>query len=155
MKINAHNVDEYLEQTDPKWKDVMRKMRAFIKQNIPKAFEETLNHNMVGYVVPLRVYPKGNLGNPNEPLPFINIAAQKDHIALYHMGLNGNEAVRSWFLSEYERTMGKKADLGKSCVRFKQEEDIPYDLIKILLKKINAEEYIIMYERNASQAKEQ
>ncbi len=153
MKINANNVDEYLEQTDPKWKDMMRTMRAFIKKNIPKAFEETLSHNMVGYVVPLRIYPRGYLGNPKEPLPFISLAAQKDHIALYHMGLYGNEAIKDWFVKEYERTMERKPDMGKSCLRFKKEGDVPFDLLKELLRKINAEEYIILYEQTAGKAK--
>jgi hypothetical protein len=147
MKSSAATVQEYLSTLDPKWQSSVIKLRDIVKKNIPKGFDETMSYGMIGYVVPHSIYPKGYLSNPKEPLPFINIAAQKNHVALYHMGLYGEQKLKDWFVAEYEKSMKKKIDVGGACIRFRKAEDIPFDLIAELVRKIDVHEWIELYEK--------
>jgi hypothetical protein len=144
MKSSANTVEDYIESIDEKWKDPIKKLRNIIKKNIPKGFEETMNYGMIGYVIPKSVYPDGYHSNPKEPVPFINLAAQKNHIAIYHMGLYGKEKLRDWFIKENEKE-NKRVDIGGSCIRYKKEEDIPYKLIEELVKKVDLKTYLGYY----------
>ena len=101
---------------------------------------------MIGYVVPHSIYPDGYRSSPDLPLPFVNIASQKNHIALYHMGLYANPEILEWFVREYPKHSQSKLDMGKSCIRFKKPEQIPFDLIGHLMKKISVKKWIEVYE---------
>ena len=101
---------------------------------------------MIGYIVPLELYPYGYHCTSNTPLPYINIASQKNFVVIYHMGLYMKPELMEWLVVEYEKIYSKKLDVGKSCIRFKKESDIPFKLIKKLVKKISIKEYILMYE---------
>jgi len=101
---------------------------------------------MIGYVVPHKIYPKGYHVSPEKPLPFMNIASQKNHIALYHMAIYMFPEVLEWFKDEYSKRVDTKLDMGKSCIRFKNPDKIPYELLEELFKKIRVEEYIKKYE---------
>ena len=103
---------------------------------------------MIGYVVPLSIYPSGYHCNTKLPLPFISVASQKGHVAIYHMGLYANEELMEWFTSEYPKYSKKKLNMGKSCVRFKKVEDIPYQLIGELVSKMTVEDWVKCYEEN-------
>lgn len=65
----------------------MENLRKVIASSLPDGFEETFTYDMVSYVVPLSIYPKGYHAKEGEPLPFISIASQLNYIALYHMVL--------------------------------------------------------------------
>jgi uncharacterized protein YdhG (YjbR/CyaY superfamily) len=146
MQSTAPNVDEYIDKLDPKWKAGIIKLRNIIKRNIPKGFVETMSYGMIGYVVPHSKYPDGYHVTPKLPLPFINVAAQKNYIAFYHMGLAGNQKLKEWFIDEYQKVYKRKMDMGKGCFRFSKEEIVPYDLIKELVQKISVDTYIQKYE---------
>jgi len=123
-------------------------LRATIKKNLPKGFKETMNYGMIGYVVPHSKYPGGYHVDPKLPLPFINIASQKNFIALYHSGIYADPKIHDWWVKEYPNHAKRKLDMGKSCVRFKKIDDIPYDLIGELCQKISMEDWIATYEKN-------
>jgi uncharacterized protein YdhG (YjbR/CyaY superfamily) len=146
MQNTASSVDEYIDKLDPKWKAGIVKLRNIIKKNISNGFMETMSYGMIGYVVPHSKYPKGYHVTPKLPLPFINLAAQKNYIALYHMGLSGNKDLKEWFIDEYQKAYNRKMDMGKGCFRFSKEENVPYDLIKELVQKISVDKYIQKYE---------
>jgi hypothetical protein len=97
-------------------------------------------------VVPHQLYPAGYHCDPKLPLPFINIAAQKNFIALYHMGIYANTQLLAWFTAEHTKRVKGKLDIGKSCIRYKKAENIPYDLIGELMQKITVKEWIEGYE---------
>lgn len=101
---------------------------------------------MPTFVVPLNTYPKGYLNRTDEPLPFISIGVQKNHIALYHMGLYGMEELKEWFEREYAKRVPTKLNMGKSCIRFTNTKTIPYDLIGELSEKVTVKEWINKYE---------
>ena len=121
-------------------------LRETILQNLPDGFSETISYGMIGYVVPHSVYPGGYHVESLQPLPFIHIASQKNYIALYHMGLYSDKELMDWFLKEYAAYSKSKPDMGKSCIRFKQVDNIPYKLIGKLVSKMSAGEWIKIYE---------
>lgn len=143
-------VEEYINNLEGDRKIAIEKLRQIIKENIPKGFEETISYKMIGYVVPHSIYSKGYHCNTKLPLPFINIASQKSYIAIYHSGIYADKKLLDWFVSEYNKNYDKKLNMGKSCIRFKKTEDIPYNLIGKLATKMNVEEWITLYEKNIS-----
>ena len=126
----------------------MNKLRTIILENIPQGFSEVMSYGMIGFVVPHAIYPAGYHCDPKLPLPFINLASQKNFIALYHMGLYSNKNILDWFIAEYPKHSSSKLDMGKSCIRFKDSEKIPYDLIAELVKKMSVKDWIRIYEGN-------
>lgn len=148
MTIDANTVDEYIEKVPEDRKIPISKLRDTVRSNLPAGFEECINYKMIGYVVPHSIYPEGYHCDPKLPLPFINLASQKNYIALYHSGLYANTTLLDWFVSEYPKHTATKLDMGKSCVRFKKIEDIPYDLIAALCEKMTVNDWINLYEKN-------
>jgi uncharacterized protein YdhG (YjbR/CyaY superfamily) len=146
MLINAKTPDEYINQLPEERKLVVEKLRKIIHENLPDGFVETINYGMIGYVVPHSIYPKGYHCDTKQPLPFINIASQKNFIALYHMGIYADKALYDWFVKDYPNYCKTKLDMGKSCIRFKKMNDIPYKLIAELAKKVSPQDWIKLYE---------
>lgn len=146
MTTKATTVDEYMKQLPDDRKEAIIQLRNIFLTHLPEGFDEMINYGMIGYVVPHSIYPKGYHCDPKLPLPFINIASQKNFIALYHMGIYANPELLAWFTTEYPRHTKAKLDMGKSCVRFKKPEQIPYTLIEELAKKISPEDWIKLYE---------
>ena len=147
MQIKANTVEEYMSQLPEDRKQPMQSLRDIIKKNLPTGFEETISYGMIGYVVPHSIFPAGYHCKPEEQLPFLNIASQKNFIALYHMGIYANEALLQWFLAEYPKYSKSKLDMGKSCIRFKKPDQIPLELIGELATKISVNEWIDMYQK--------
>ena len=145
MKIEAQSVQEYLENLPEERKEPIEKLRKIISENLPNGFEEQLSYGMIGYVVPKSIYPKGYHCTPELPLPFLSIASQKNSINLYHMGIYADEKLLNWFQEEFPKHSKKKLDMGKSCMRFKKPEDIPYELIGELARKMTPQDWIEMY----------
>ena len=138
---------DYLENISEERKPIINKLRKVIKNAMPSGFEECLSYKMIGYVVPFKTYPNGYHCNPKLPLPFVSLASQKNFIALYHMGIYANPEIHNWFVAEYPKHCKYKIDMGKSCIRFKKMEDIPFDLIAELMKKYTVEEWINTYDK--------
>lgn len=148
MTIKANSPEEYLEKVPEERKEALSKLRETILANLPEGFEETMLYNMVAYVVPLSTYPNGYHVNPSTALPFINFASQKNFIALYHMGIYANEDLMKWFVNEYPKHCKTKLDMGKSCIRFKKVDALPFELIGELISKMSMQEWIDIYEEN-------
>ncbi len=147
MQSKALTPEKYMEELPEDRKATMKKLRTTILENLPKGFEEVMSYGMIGYVVPHSIYPPGYHCDPKLPLPFINIASQKNFIAVYHMGLYANEQLLQWFLAEYEKLSAGKLDMGKSCLRFKPAKPIPYEIIGKLVSKVKPEEWVSIYEK--------
>lgn len=146
MKYQASSPDDYISQLPPDRVEPMNKLRAAIQDNIPDGFEETMSYGMIGYVVPHSLYPDGYHCSPELPLPFLNIASQKNFIAVYHSGIYAVPEIHDWFIAEYPKHSKRKLDMGKSCIRFKKMDDIPFDLIGELCSKLTPIEWIKHYE---------
>lgn len=146
MTYEADTPKEYIEQLPKERQEVVEKLRTVIKKNLPTGFKEGILYKMIGYFVPLSKYPNGYHCQPGTPLPFINIASQKNSVNLYHSGIYSNPALFNWFVAEYPKHCKRKLDMGKSCIRFKKMEEIPYDLIGELCSKLTVDEWINIYE---------
>ncbi len=146
MQYDASTPEEYLDLIPEERKAPMKKLREVILKNLPQGFEEGMNYKMLGYYVPHSVYPPGYHCDPKLPLPFMNIASQKNFIGVYHMGVYANPELYDWFVTQYAKHCKFKLDMGKSCVRLKKMDDIPYALIGELASKMTAKEWINMYE---------
>ena len=146
MKIDAISPENYVEQLSDERKLAISKLRQTILSNLPKGFKEEMSYAMIGYVIPHSIYPPGYHCNPKLPLPFINIASQKNFIAFYHMGIYAEKEIQDWFTSEYPKHSELKLDMGKSCIRFKKPEQIPFELIGELVQKITVKKWIEIYE---------
>ncbi|WP_430928283.1 DUF1801 domain-containing protein [Polaribacter marinivivus] len=146
MTYEANTPEEYVAQIPEERKPIISKLRKIIKDNLPKGFEEGLNYKMLGYYVPHSIYPEGYHCDPKLPLPFMNLASQKNSINLYHSGVYAKKELYDWFVAEYPKRSKRKLDMGKSCIRFKKTDDIPYDLIAELCRKLTVNEWINIYE---------
>jgi len=148
MSTNAITPDEYIADLPPERKGPMEKLRKVILDNLPEGFEETISYGMIAYVVPHKHYPQGYHVNPKEPLPFLSIASQKTYIAMYHNGMYTYKPLHDWFVSSYPSFTKVRLDMGKSCVRFRKADQIPYDLVAQLVQKMEMKQWINLYEKN-------
>jgi len=147
MHSQATTVKQYIDSLPNERREVINNLRETLLKNLPKGFEEQMSYGMPGFVVPHTVYPEGYHVNPSLPLPFISYAAQKNHIALYHMAIYSFPDLLHWFKTEYLNHSTTKLDIGKSCIRFKNPENIPFNLIAQLASKITMQEWIEKYKR--------
>ena len=146
MQSKTHSPSAYIDELPQERQAVVSRIRQVILDHIPKGFEEMMNYGMIGFVVPHSIYPSGYHCTPELPLPFVSLASQKNFIALYHMGMYADKALLDWFVDAYQKHCKRKLDMGKSCVRFKYLDDIPYDLIGELVSKMTPQEWIELYE---------
>ncbi len=147
MQSTAQTVDQYIHELPSDRKHVMQTLRTTIASSIPTWFVETMQYGMIARVVPHTIYPAWYHCKPTDPLPFLALASQKNFIALYHMGIYADEAILQRFQQEFPRYSKKKLDMGKSCIRFKDINHIPYDLIAKLVQKMTVKERITLYEK--------
>ena len=147
MQSKATSPEEYIDEMPEERKKAFAKLRSVIKKNLPKGFREGMGYGMMGWSVPHSVYPPGYHCNPNNPLPFMSIASQKNFIAVYHMGVYADPALLKWFTTAHAKASNKRLDMGKSCIRYKNPGDIPFELIGELASKITPEEWIAIYEK--------
>ncbi|MFF2014852.1 DUF1801 domain-containing protein [Paenibacillus sp. NPDC058177] len=146
MKYDASSPEDYIHQLPEERKQAIKALRKTVLGNLPEGFQETMGYDMIGYVVPHSIYPSGYHAKPEEPLPFISLASQKNHIAFYHMGIYIFPEVLTWFQEEYPKHVQTKLDMGKSCIRFKNPAAIPYNLLAELCRKITLTDYLQKYE---------
>jgi uncharacterized protein YdhG (YjbR/CyaY superfamily) len=138
--------DAYFDQLPEDRKAAMNQLRETIKKNLPKGFVESFDYKMPGFSVPHSLYPEGYHCDPKIPLPFVSIASQKNFIALYHMGMYANPSLLKWFEEEFPKHSKTKLDMGKSCIRFKKPDAIPFDLIAELMTKMTPQDWIQLYD---------
>ena len=141
-------IKKFIESLPEDRQQAIYTLRKTVLDNIPDGFEENFKSNMLHYTIPLTIYPDGYHCTKNTPLPFISIASQKNFIALYHMGIYADKNLYDWFIQEYPKYCKTKLDMGKSCIRFKKMEEIPYPLIAELMQKMTVEDWVGLYEKN-------
>lgn len=146
MKSTAKTPDEYINDLPDERKPTMSKLRTTVLDNLPTGFEECIAYGMLGYVVPHSIYPAGYHCDPKLPLMFMSIASQKNAISFHHLGIYSDQKLLDWFILEYPKHCKTKLDMGKGCIRFKKLEDIPFNLIAELTRKITPQQWIAQYE---------
>ena len=147
MKSQATTVRAYLAELPPERRQTLATVRETILKNLPAGYEEGMQYGMIGYFVPHRVYPAGYHCDPQQPLPFAGLAAQKNYLSLYLMCIYGHPEHETWFRQAWTKT-GKKLAMGKSCVRFKTLEDVPLSVIGRAIKRVPVKKFIAYYEES-------
>jgi hypothetical protein len=146
MKANGNTVEAILANVPEERVEAFNKLHEVIMKNLPKGFVAGISYGGLGYVIPHSLYPDGYHCKPSEPLPFAGIASQKGSINFYHMGIYADQDLLNWFVSEYPKHSQQKLDMGKSCIRFKKMDQIPYELIGSLMQKMSSQDWIDKYE---------
>lgn len=146
MQSKAATVTDYIAELPADRQKAIKELRRVINKNLPKGFKESMGYGMMGWSVPHSIYPAGYHCNPKDPLPFMGLASQKHFIAVYHMGVYADPKLLKWFTDAHAKASPKRLDMGKSCIRYKKPEDIPYALIGELASKITVEQWIDRYE---------
>jgi len=148
MQIQSISVEDYISQIPEERQEVFKKMFDTVNDNLPQGFKQGVSYGMIGWNVPLETFPAGYHCTPGSALPFISMASQKNFIALYHMGMYAKPELLDWFVAEFPKHSKRKLDMGKSCIRFKKIDEIPFELIAELSKKMTVDEWINIYENN-------
>jgi uncharacterized protein YdhG (YjbR/CyaY superfamily) len=148
MTSKATTPEEYIAELPEDRVEAITKLRKVVNDNLPKGFKEEMSYGMIGYVVPHSIYPDGYHCTPKLPLPFMSFASQKNSVNFYHMGIYAKPELLNWFKTEYPKHCTTKLDMGKSCIRFKKMDQIPFELITELVKKMSVEDWIKCYEAN-------
>jgi hypothetical protein len=148
MSTSITAIPEYLATLTSDEQAVVNKIYNILKKNLPKGFTPIMQYGMISFVVPHKLYPAGYHCKPSEPLPFVGLASRKNMVSIYHMGIYASKDLLQWFTKAYEDLQIGKLDMGKSCIRFKKPEKIPYQLLAELCKKITVEDWISLYEKN-------
>lgn len=146
MQVDTKSINDYLNSLSPDRAEAMTSLFNSIKKSLPKGFEATMAYGMITFVVPFSLYPKGYHCKPEQQLPFISIASQKNFVAIYHMGIYAKPDLLNWFTDAYAALKIGKLDMGKSCIRFKKPETIPFKLIEELCAKMSPNDWITCYE---------
>ena len=150
MATKANNVEEYVAALPEDRREVITAIREVILKNLPKGYEEGMQWGMPSCFVPLSAYPAGYNCQPDQPLPFVGFASQKNNMAFYGFCIYMDEELKNRFVEEWKNT-GKKLDMGKSCVRFKKLEDVPLKVIGDAVKRVPMKKYIKQYEEQLQQ----
>jgi len=138
----ASTVEEYLQELPEDRAAVVSEVRDVILKSLPRGYEETMNWGMIAYEIPLERYPDTY---NKQPLMYMALAAQKNHYAVYSSGVYMDPLGESWLASEFEKA-GKKLDMGKSCIRFRELESLPLEVIGKVAASQSVEEFIEAYE---------
>ncbi|MEL6610538.1 MAG: DUF1801 domain-containing protein [Bacteroidota bacterium] len=151
MRIDADSVEDYLSKLPDDRADAMSRLVQLFRDHLPVGFEERLQYGMPSFVVPHRTYPDGYHCDPSLPLPFVSVGNQKRHIGLYHSGLYAMPDLLEWFTSSWPAHVPTKLDMGKSCIRLKRMDTIPYALLQELAVRVTPEAWVDVYEANVKQ----
>ncbi len=148
MKTDEKPIDDLFTNLAPEYAEPFKKLHQAVSDNLPTGFETIVGKGTIEYVVPHTLYPAGYHCNPKSPLPFASIAPRKNSIHLYHMGVYADHELLEWFQAEYPKHDKRKLDMGKSCIRFKKPDEIPFDLIGQLMRKMTVNQWIELYQKN-------
>lgn len=151
MQSQAKTVSAYLAELPPDRRAALEAVRRVILANIDPAFEERMGYGMIGYAVPHSIYPAGYHCDPKQPLPFMGLASQKNHMSVYLMSLYGESSDEKWFRAAWAKT-GKKLDMGKCCIRFRKLDDLALDVIAEAVRRVPVQTYIERYEAARAEA---
>ncbi|MFG0274169.1 MAG: DUF1801 domain-containing protein [Phycisphaerales bacterium] len=145
MQSKAATVEAYLDSLPPDRREVIERVRAVINDNLPAGYAEGMQYGMIGWFVPHGVYPKGYHCDPKQPLPFVSLASQKNHMAVYLCTVYMTPEEQAWFERAW-KAAGKRLDMGKSCVRFKSLDGVALEVLGEAVARWPAPKFVAAYE---------
>ena len=142
--MTPSTVAQYLAALPADRRAALSAVRKVINENLPDGYEEGMQFGMIGWYVPLSMYPAGYGENPKVPLPLVALASQKSGMVLHFLCFYGHPTLSTWFTSEYKKS-GKKLDMGKACVRFKKLDDLALDVVGRAVARVPVKEHMANY----------
>ena len=139
-RSNAKTPADYLKELPVDRRREISRVRTMVRKHLPDGYREVMNFGMITYEVPLSRHPKSYNG---QPLCFAALAAQKNYLSLYFMPTDAKVLGR---LKAAFKQAGKKLDMGKSCIRFKQADDLPLDAIGAEIAAVPLDKYVAYIE---------
>ena len=144
VSSKAATPEGYLAELPPERRELISRLRDLVNANLPDGYVERMSWGMIGWELPLELYPKTYNG---QPLVYAGLAAQKNHNALYLNCIYASEE-RTQRLREAYAAAGKKLDMGKSCIRFRKTDDLAEDVLADAIASVPVEDFIAEYERS-------
>ena len=142
MRRAANTVEQYLSSLPADRRAQIAPVLDVVRANVPRGYEEGVQHGMICWYIPLSRYPDTY---NKAPLGLVSLAAQKNNNALYLMTVYGDPRLEASFRAGF-KAAGKKLDMGKSCVRFKTADALALDVIGDTLQQVSVDDYIAKYE---------
>ena len=142
VSSRAATVADYLAELPADRRAEIGRVRDLINDALPGGFREGMGYGMIGWVVPLERYPDTY---NKQPLAYAGLAAQKNSNSLYLNCVYASKA-RTERLKAAFAAAGKKLDMGKSCIRFKNADDLALDAIRDEIESTTPDEFIRLYE---------
>lgn len=124
----------------PQRRAAISSVRDVILQALDEDYEEGMYYGMIMYYVPHSIFTAGYHCDPTKPLGFLALASQKQYMSLY---LDPAEHA-GWFHEAWART-GKKLEMGKVCIRFKQVEDLALEVVAELIRRLPVKKWVAYY----------
>jgi len=136
-------VDAYLASLTPERRAVIVEARAFVLEHISKGYAEFMNWGVINWGIPLEEFSDTYNG---QPLCYVGLGAQKNYNSFYLMGAyDGSNGAK--LLADAFKTAGKRFDMGKCCLRFKNLDDLELTSVAKLIAMSTPKDYIAYYKR--------
>ncbi|HEX8442055.1 MAG TPA: DUF1801 domain-containing protein [Allosphingosinicella sp.] len=142
VSSKAATPEDYIAELPAERRALVSRIRDLVNANLPDGYVERMNWGMISWEVPLDRYPATYNG---QPLGYASLAAQKNHTALY-LNCVYASAERTERLKQAWVAAGKKLDMGKSCLRFKGEDQLAEDVLADTIRAIPVDAFIADYE---------
>ena len=143
-------VAAYLASLTPERRAVIEEARALVHKHISKGYAEFMNWGVINWGIPLEEFSSTHNG---QPLCYVGLGAQKNYNSLYLMGTyessSGNYTTpfSEKLLVDAFKKAGKRLDMGKCCLHFKQLDDLELSSVAQVIAMSTPTEYIAYYKR--------
>lgn len=141
-RSEAKTVAAYLKELPAERRAVVSAVRDLVVEHLPAGYRESMGSGMICYTIPLDVYPDTY---NQQPACYVSLAAQKNYYALYLVGVYGDPKKEKQLADAYKK-LGKKMDMGKSCLRFKSLDDLPMETLGAIIASVPPETLIAKME---------
>lgn len=145
MPSRPATVEEYLASLPEDRRHALEELRRVVRDNLHADYEEGIQYGMIGYFLPHSKYPWGYHCDPKQPLPFVSLASQKNHIGLYLFCVYCDPGQKETFVEQWKAT-GKRLDMGAGCVRVKKLEDVPLAVVGRAIRRATPKRFVEAYE---------
>ncbi len=140
------SIDELIKSLSKSQQEKVNTIRTLLEDHLPKGFEQQFDGVFIHYVVPLSLYAKGYHVDSTKPLPFVSLGVNKQHVVIYHFGLYSDSSLLESFKKNYQDEHVGRLNMGKSCIRLKNEQKLPIKALSYLFSQMSAQQWISIYE---------
>ena len=148
VSSKAATVAAYLQELPDDRREVIAAVRSLVNRELPRGYVETMNWGMISWEIPLARYPATY---NKQPLGYVALAAQKNHYALYLMGVYADSQNEKDLRQAYARA-GRKLDMGKCCLRFRKLDDLLAEEVGTIIASMPVDACIAQYEASRVRA---